>query len=207
MNTIVIADDHEFSLIGTVDYVGSLGYQVVGSAKSGMVALNLILRTSPSIAIIDINMPGLNGLDLLKSVNAKKVMTRFVFLTMHKELSIYETAMKLGAKGYVLKEHARSELQKCLEVVSQNGIYVSETLKQELVQDDVLGTDTLKGLTFTERKIVELIAQQKTTKQIAELLFISTKTIEGHRTNIIEKLKLPKEKNALMKWALTQKHV
>jgi len=202
MNTIIVADDHIFTLMGTVSFLKSLGFDVCGYSENGFTAQNLISVKNPDIAVLDISMPGLNGLDLLKQLKQQKSETKVVFLTMHKEVSLFNMAMKLGACGYVLKEHASNELKKCIETVLLGDTYVSEQLRQELVQDSVSGNDLLKGLSFTERKIVELIAQQKTTKQIAELLFVSIKTIEGHRTSIIEKLQLPKEKNALMKWAI-----
>ncbi len=202
MKTVVVADDHVFSLMGTVSFVQSLGFEVCGYAENGLTAINLILVKEPAIAILDMSMPGLNGLDLLKQLNQQKSQTKVVFLTMHKEVSLFNMAMKLGARGYVLKEHASTELKRCIEIVLKGDIYVSEQLRQELVHDCETGNDLLNVLSFTERKIVELIAQQKTTKQIAELLFVSVKTIEGHRTSIIEKLQLPKEKNALMKWAI-----
>lgn len=202
MRTVVVADDHIFTLMGTVSFLKSLGFEVSGYSENGLTAANLILVKRPDIAVLDISMPGLNGFELLKQLNQQNSKTKVVFLTMHKEVSLFNMAMKHGARGYVLKEHASNELKKCLETVLSGDTYISEKLRQELIHDSMSGIDLLKGLTFTERKIVELIAQQKTTKQIADLLFVSIKTIEGHRTCIIEKLQLPKEKNALLKWAI-----
>jgi len=202
MNTVIVADDHVFTLMGTVSFLKSLGYDVCGYTENGMTAANLIAVKNPEIAVVDISMPGMNGLDLLNFLNQQNSQTKVVFLTMHKEISLFNKAIKLGACGYVLKEHASNELKKCIETVLLGNTYVSEQLRQELVHDSDSGNDLLKGLSFTERKIVELVAKQKTTKQIADLLFVSIKTIEGHRTSIIEKLQLPKEKNALMKWAI-----
>ncbi|MNY35808.1 Oxygen regulatory protein NreC [compost metagenome] len=94
------------------------------------------------------------------------------------------------------------ELKNCLAEVARGNQYVSDSLLNDLVSVRETGTGELDKLTFSERKIIELIAQQKTSKQIAEMLFLSEKTIEGHRSNIIEKLGLPKEKNTLLKWAM-----
>ncbi|WP_394760051.1 response regulator transcription factor [Flavobacterium sp.] len=109
---------------------------------------------------------------------------------------------KYGIYGYILKEHAQTELEKCLIEVAKGNKYVSEFLEEDLVVDNKNNNDELSKLTLSERKIVELIAQQKTSKQIAESLFLSEKTVEGHRSNIIEKLGLPKEKNTLLIWAI-----
>ena len=117
-------------------------------------------------------------------------------------MSIYRKANEYGIYGYILKEHAHTELKKCLEEVKKGNRYVSEFLIDDLISDKTDATDELSKLTLSERKIVELIGQQKTSKQIAELLFLSEKTVEGHRSNVIEKLGLVKEKNTLLKWAI-----
>jgi DNA-binding NarL/FixJ family response regulator len=199
---ILIADDHPFTLQGTKSFVESYGYKVLDTCSNGISALNLIKLHSPEIAILDINMPGLDGLDVAKKVQESKLKTKIILLTMHKEMTIYKKATEYGIYGYILKEHAQTELEKCLLKVKKGNRYVSEYLEDDLVVDNKNDNDELAKLTLSERKIIELIAQQKTSKQIAELLFLSEKTVEGHRSNIIEKLKLPKEKNTLLIWAI-----
>ena len=199
---ILIADDHPFTLQGTKSFVESYGYKVLDTCSNGISALNLIKLHSPEIAILDINMPGLDGLDVAKKVQESKLKTKIILLTMHKEMTIYKKATEFGIYGYILKEHAQTELEKCLLKVKKGNRYVSEYLEDDLVVDNKNDNDELAKLTLSERKIIELIAQQKTSKQIAELLFLSEKTVEGHRSNIIEKLKLPKEKNTLLIWAI-----
>lgn len=202
---ILIADDHPFTLQGTKSFVESYGYKVSDTCSNGTAALNLIRLHHPDIAILDINMPGLDGLDVAKKVQEAKLKTKIILLTMHKEMTVYKKAKEYGIYGYILKEYAQTELQKCLDEVKIGNRYVSAFLEVDLIVDNSRLNHALTALTLSERKIIELISQQKTSKQIAELLFLSEKTVEGHRTNIIEKLGLPKEKNTLLKWALQNK--
>lgn len=204
---VLIADDHPFTLMGTKSFVESLGYKVEDICSNGITALNLINTHQPNIAILDINMPGIDGLEILEKTYQQKLKTKIILLTMHKELTIFRKANQFGVAGYILKENAQEELQLCLEAVKKGNQYVSKNLENDLLIDNSSETDNvLSKLTFTEKKILELIAQQKTSKQIAELLFISEKTVEGHRTNIISKLELPKEKNVLLIWASKHLH-
>lgn len=200
--TILLADDHPFTLQGTKSFVESYGYKVTDTCSNGVSALNLILLHLPDIAILDINMPGLDGLEVAKKVHEAKIITKVILLTMHKEMTIYKKAKEYNVYGYILKEYAHIELKICLTEVAKGNRYVSEYLEADLIVDDKTHLTQLAQLTIAERKIVTLIAQQKTSKQIAEILFLSIKTIEGHRTNIIEKLGLPKERNTLLVWAL-----
>lgn len=199
---ILIADDHPFTLQGTKSFVESYGYKVVDACSNGVSALNLISLHHPDIAILDINMPGIDGLDVAKKVYENKLKTKIILLTMHKEMTLYKKANEYGIFGYILKEHAHTELEKCLSEIKKGNRYVSESLEDDLIVDVLPADDELSKLTLSERKIVELIAQQKTSKQIADMLFLSERTVEGHRSNIITKLDLPKEKNILLIWAM-----
>ena len=199
---ILVADDHPLTLMGTKSFVESLGYEVDDICSNGINAYNLMVSHRPAIAILDINMPGMDGLEVLEKVFTQKLKTKVVLLTMHKEMSVFNKANQYGLSGYILKEFAQEELESCLESVKKGNQYVSNNLTNELSNDPKNDIDSaLSKLTFAEKKIVELIAQNKTSKQIAELLFIADKTVEGHRTNIIQKLGLPKEKNTLLIWA------
>ena len=199
---ILLADDHPFTLQGTKSFVESYGYRVLDTCSNGVSALNLITLHHQDVAILDINMPGLDGLEVAKKVQESKLKTKIVLLTMHKEMTVYKKAMQYNIYGYILKEHAQTELEKCLLALKKGNRYVSEFLEDDLVVDNQKEVTELNQLTLAERKIVTLIAQQKTSKQIAEMLFLSEKTVEGHRTTIIEKLGLPKEKNTLLIWAI-----
>ena len=199
---ILIADDHPFTLLGTKSFVESYGYKVIDACSNGIAALNLIILHQPDVAILDINMPGLDGLDVAKKIQKDKIRTKVILLTMHNERAIYRKAQEYGIYGYILKENAQTELEKCLLEVKKGNKYTSQYLENELVSTTQSNLDDLPQLTLSERKILEQIMQQKTSKQIAALLFLSEKTVEGHRGKIIEKLGLPKEKNALLKWAI-----
>ena len=199
---ILIADDYPFTLQGTKSFVESYGYSVTDTCSNGTSALNLILLHLPDIAILDINMPGLDGLEVAKKIQEARIKTKVILLTMHKEMTVYKKAMQYEIFGYILKEHAQEELELCLSQVREGKKYVSSFLKEDLITSVDTNLGILAILTFSERKILELVSQQKTSKQIADLLFLSEKTVEGHRGKIIEKLGLPKEKNALLKWAI-----
>jgi DNA-binding NarL/FixJ family response regulator len=200
---ILIADDHPFTLMGTTAFVKSLGYQVEDICSNGITAFNLIMSHQPVIAILDINMPGLDGIEVLEKISQQKLKTKVVLLTMHKEMTIFKKAERLGVCGYLLKEHAEEELEICLNAVIKNRIYVSKRMIESLVIDGDANEsqDDFSKLSFAEKKIVALVAQQKTSKQIGELLFISEKTVEGHRSSIIQKLGLSKGKGNLVVWA------
>lgn len=204
MPKVVIADDHPFTLIGTKAFVESLGYEVIDLCNNGIAAYNSIISNRPALAILDMSMPGMNGIELLEKLQQQRVLTKVVLLTMHNEVSIFNHAKKLGARGYLLKEFATAELKKCLEVVLTGECWFSSQLTKLLVMDNTgeSRNDKLGVLTFSERKILKLVAEQHTTKEIAGLLFISEKTVESHRRNIMQKLELPQEKNALLLWAV-----
>ena len=204
MANIIIADDHPFTLIGTKTFVESLGYSVIDLCNNGISAYNSIIANRPAIAILDMSMPGMNGIEVLEKLRQQKSITKVVLLTMHNEVSIFTHAQKLGAKGYLLKEFAAHELENCLTAIQQDECWFSPELSRMLIMDNP-GTsedDKVSMLTFTEKKILGLIAEQHTSKEIGSALFISEKTVETHRRNIIQKLSLPQEKNALLLWAV-----
>lgn len=204
MASLVIADDHPFTLMGTRSFAEGLGYTVVDVCTSGIAAYNSIQMRQPDIALLDMMMPGMNGLEIMEKLARQKSSTRVVLLTMHNEVAIFNRAIELGARGYVLKEFAVKELESCLAEVAQDRTWFSPQLRQTLVigGDKNGAASGLEALTFSERKILELIGRQHTTKAIARMLFISEKTVENHRSSIMKKLNLPPEKNALLVWAI-----
>lgn len=207
MTSILIADDHPLTLMGTKLYVESLGYKVSETCGNGLVALNYLLQNPADIALLDVSMPGLTGLEILDKIMAYKIPTRPILLTMHYEMSVYRKAQQSGVCGYLLKDYAQEEMAECLKTVLENGTYLSKYLAEKLQVDKAqnVGGD-IEKLTFAEKKILELVANQHTTKEITEILFMSEKTVESHRRNIMHKLNLPKEKNALLIWAMKNMH-
>lgn len=196
---ILLADDHPMILQGTKSYLETLGYNITDMCSSGSVALKLIESRKPDVAILDIDMPEMSGLEVAKQVQSKKLPCKIILLTMHNEKSLYKKAIEYGVHAYLLKNFSSTEIDECLKSVTQNKHYTSPYLANKLSIN--ITDNSLEQLSVTERKIVEMISQQKSTKQISEALFISERTIDWHRSNIIEKLNLPKEKNSLLIWA------
>jgi DNA-binding NarL/FixJ family response regulator len=205
MAKILISDDHPFTLMGTKAYVQSLGHYICEMCSNGISAHNMILKHEPEIALLDMSMPGMNGLEILEKLQAKTppLHTKVILLTMHKEMSVFKRAQALNVRGYVLKEFSTDVLEDCINAVLRGETWFSQELTENLHIDVNAETDdVLNKLTFAEKKVVELIGRQHTTKEIANLLFVAEKTIENHRYNIMKKLNLPAEKNALLVWAI-----
>lgn len=199
---VIIADDHSFTLMGTVNHVQSLGHDVVDLYNNGKSAFSGILQHEPDVAILDINMPEIDGLSILEKLLDFKLKTKVVLLTMHKELSMLKKAEKLNVSGYILKEYASDELDHCLKSLENGEKYISNDLVVHLSNLKLNDAyKQLQKLSNTERKVIELIAKGKTSREIAELLFVTEKAIEHHRANIIQKLDLKPIKNALLIWA------
>jgi DNA-binding NarL/FixJ family response regulator len=203
MANILISDDHPLTLMGTKTYVESLGHHICELCSNGINAYNMILQRKPDIAILDINMPGMNGLEVLEKLQSSHPKTKVVLLTMHNEVSIFNRAKELNVKGYVLKEFSTDVLEDCINAVLNNETWFTPQLSSQMNLDtDADSGSLLDKLTFAERKIIQLIGNQHTSKEIAQKLFISEKTVENHRSNIMKKLGLPAEKNALLIWAV-----
>jgi len=200
---VIIADDHPFTLKGTSEYIQQLGHNILAKCVNGWETWQSIKNLKPDLTILDISMPEMDGFEVLERIRANNLKVKVIFLTTHKEASIYHKALEMKVDGYLLKSFASDELEKCLHSLLEGKPYFSKLITGELEQDKLQIKNKILGqLSFPERKVFELVSQQKSTKEIAHLLFLSEKTVEAHRTNIIEKLDLPKEKNALLKFAI-----
>ncbi len=198
----VIADDHPLSLLGTQVLIESLGYVVLEVCKDGEMAWNSIKRLKPDFVILDISMPKLNGLEISEKIRVHQLSTKIILLTSHKEKSVFDYAKELDVNAYLLKQYALEELKNCIKHLLTNDYYQSPRIKFDLEEDiNYKKNKVLSQLSFSERKVFELIIEQKTTKEIANLLFLSEKTIETHRSAIIRKLGIESERNALLKYA------
>lgn len=198
--SIIIADDHPLLLKGLSDFLIEKGYNVVGSGVDGREAYNLIAKLEPEIAILDIQMPFMSGIEIARKCNTNQFKTKIVLITFHKEKDLYRQAKDLNIYGYILKEFALDEIENCIYTVTEGRSYFSPKIK-ELLEETQDGDDMLKNLTPSEKKILKLIAKDKTNKEIASLLFISYRTVEKHRSNIINKLELEHKTNSLLIWA------
>jgi DNA-binding NarL/FixJ family response regulator len=193
-------------LFGTKTFVEQRGYNVISACENGLEAYNQIITKMPHIAILDMNMPGLNGMEILEKLQHTKHPVKSILLTMYNDVALFNKAKELGVKGYLLKDFAMEELEKCLHEVKDGNSYFSKHLSHMLtVQHSKDANPALEQLTFAERKILDLVTQQKSSKDIAALLFISEKTVETHRSHIIKKLNIPPGKNALLIWAMKMK--
>lgn len=201
---IVIADDHAFLLQGLREHLASKGIHVVGQAQDGTQALKLITDLAPDIAILDVEMPYLSGFSVAEICKQNAFTTKVVILSIHKEPDFIKQAKRLGISGYILKEDATSEIFECIEAVQRGGSYFSNALTLDLkLEEDKLGL--VSNLTPSERKILRLIAQKMSTIEIADQLFISERTVEKHRSNIVAKLELSGRSYSLTTWAVENK--
>lgn len=204
----LIADDHPLSLLGTQVLVESLGHVVLGTYKDGQSAWNAIKMLKPDFVILDISMPEMNGLDVSEKIRIHQLPTKIILLTSHKEKSIFQKAEELEINAYLLKQYALDELRDCIKHLSTNEKYFSRKINFDLEKDsNYIKGEVLEQLSFSERKVFEFIIEQKTTKEIAALLFLSEKTIEAHRASIIRKLGIEPQKNALLKYAAQFKDI
>jgi DNA-binding NarL/FixJ family response regulator len=211
--TILIADDHPLFRKGLQEMIETNDrLQIVHQSSDGEDALGTIEKLKPAIAILDVDMPGLKGLDVAREVRARKLPTGIIILTMYNEADIFNRAMDLGVMGYVLKESAVDEILGCIKAVAAGKHFVSPSLAEHLVHrspkisEKAKETLGLNALTKAERNVLRLIAQSKTTKEIAKTLFISPRTVEHHRSSLCSKLKL-KGPNALLRFALEHKDI
>ncbi len=183
---IVIADDHPLVLKGLQDYLTERGHAVLAAASDGKSALKHILKLEPEVAILDIRMPHLSGLEIAKLVKEQSLDTKV------------DQARALNIDAYMLKEFALAEIENCLEALKRGETYFSPDLMDHVEMSSIID---LERLTNTEKRILKHIAMNKTTKEIADELFISYRTVEKHRSNIIKKLNLDQQQNSLLIWA------
>ena len=204
---LIIADDHPIVRQGLVNIVEKDdAYEIVGQSVDGQEALRLIEELNPDIVLLDISMPGLDGLQIVKEAQEKKVTSKFIILTMYDDAEYFDEAMEFGVKGYLLKENAVNQLTECLEVVTKGNPYICPEVSGHLVnrQSQKDRFSPLDKLTKTELQILELIAKNKTSKEIADELFVSLRTVQNHRNNITHKLGLQGH-NKLLQFALENK--
>lgn len=205
--SIILADDHPLFRKGLKDLIEEQrSGQVVGEANDGLQVLELIDKTKPTMVIIDIDMPKLNGLEVAKEIQRKKVQMDIIVLTMYDQETIFNEAMDLGVMGYVLKDSAVNEILDAISTVAKGRYYFSPSLSSYLAKRSHYGGSGVVAagiatLTSSERKILKRIAEGRTTKEIANELFISIRTVETHRSNICKKLNLFGT-NSLLRFAL-----
>lgn len=203
--TVIIADDHPIFRSGLRAVIESdPSLSVVAEASDGEQALDLIATKKPDLAILDYNMPKLNGFAVLEQLSKLDSDVIPVMLTMHNDEAMFAKAFELGVRGYVLKDSASVDIVNCLHAVAQGQVYTSAAVTTYLykrVSSDKKTVDGLGSLTPAERKILRLIAEYKTSREIAEELSVSVRTIENHRSNISSKVGVAGS-HALFKFAV-----
>ncbi len=200
MNSIVIADDHPLLLRGLRDFLTSKGYNIIGVAEDGNAAYNLIVKLKPDLAILDIRMPFKTGLEIAEDCYKNRIKTKIILITFDQDEDLFQQAKRFNVFGYILKELAIEEIELCIQHAIRNESYFSKEIQSHL-KTSKASDALLDGLTKTEKKVILLIAENKTSQEIAEILSVSIKTIHKHRSNIIAKIKLDNKPMSLTVWA------
>jgi DNA-binding NarL/FixJ family response regulator len=195
--TIIIVDDHPLLRRGLRDVIAeNPRFRVVAEAADGDEAIQLVNGMNPDIAIVDIDMPRLNGLELLRGLRQAPSAVKAIILTMYKEEDVFNAAMDLGAKAYVVKDNAANDIMAALEKVVAGETFISPVMleagrrRSGRVHELLLNKPQLETLTPSERRILKLIGEDYTSKEIANFLQLSVRTVDNHRQNICRKLNL-----------------
>jgi DNA-binding NarL/FixJ family response regulator len=201
---VFLADDHVVVREGLKVLLERAGFEVVGEASNGHDAVQMVERLRPEVAVLDVSMPLLNGIDAAREILHKPLRTRVLLLTMFAEERYVLASLRAGISGYVLKTKASQELVQAVYDVCKGETYLSPGISRTVV-DAYLASSTppQDPLTLRERQVLQLVAEGKTSKEIAAVLGISTKTTESHRTNIMDKLNI-RDTAGLVRYAIRQ---
>lgn len=202
--SIIIADDHPLILKGLNDFLLEKKFNVLASAVNGKEAFELIEKHKPDIAILDIQMPFFTGLEIAEKCKELGYHTKIILITFEKDEAIYKQAKNLDIYGYVLKEFALEEIEHCIDAVTKDIPYFSQELLSSLEVEEA--PQELETLTPTELDVLKHISENKTAKDIGEIMFISYRTVEKHKSNINKKLNLKPTKYSLLFWAKENKN-
>ena len=192
---VLVADDHAILRQGIKSMLEArLGWQVVGEAANGREAVEKAARLKPDIVLLDITMPELNGIEATRQILKVAPEAQILILTMHESEKTMREVLQAGARGYVLKSDAPGDLLVAIDALRKHKYFVTSSLAQRVVQEYLSrdstspNSDIGEALTPREREILQLLAEGKSNKAIAQCLDISVKTVEGHRANIMRKL-------------------
>lgn len=210
--TIVLADDHPMFRQGLHDaIVRTTPHVIVGEAADGISAYELIVHQTPALAVLDIEMPGMSGLDVAQRVSNERLSVRILILTMYSEHALFNRAVDAGVRGYILKESAVRDIIAGVRAVADGEFYFSPALSSYLMRRRVLhptgvrhADDDAHQLTVMEKEILRLIGEAMSSRDIADRLSISVRTVDTHRYNITHKLGL-NGSYALLRYALASR--
>ncbi|OLC46389.1 MAG: hypothetical protein AUH43_14165 [Acidobacteria bacterium 13_1_40CM_65_14] len=207
---VLIADDHPIFRKGLRQIIESdPSLKIVAEAEDGESALDLIRRCRPQVAVLDVDMPQKDGFVIAREVRESQLNVAVIFLTMHKDERLFNAALDLDIRGYVLKDGASSEIVSGIKAVAAGHTYVTPVLTDYLLNRRRNSAPAeqqtgLSSLTEAERRVLKLVAAYKSSKEIADELFISVRTVDRHRANIATKLDL-RGSHALLQFALEHK--
>lgn len=195
--TLLLVDDHPLLRHGLRDVIGKKPrFKIIGEASDGAEAMKQMAALKPQVVILDIDMPRLNGLETIKAIRELPFSVKVVVLTMYNEEDMFNAAMDLGAKAYVLKENAATDVVIALEKVERGESFISASMleagkrRSDRVKELLLSKPQIEALTPAERRILKLIGEDLTSKEIADRLKLSVRTVDNHRQHICNKLKL-----------------
>jgi len=199
---LLLADDHAVVRHGLRAVLEREGFQIVGEGCDGQDAVRLAPTVRPDVAILDIGMPLLNGLDAARELRKISQNIKVILLTRHDEPQYVTEALRAGVKGYVLKSQAATDLVEAIRQVARGGIYLSPNMSGAVVEAYLSKTEpALDPLTPRERQVLQMVGEGKSTKDVARLLGISTKTAESHRARLMHKLDIH-ETASLVRYAI-----
>jgi len=211
---VLIADDHPIVRKGLrLSIEEDPGLTVIGEASDGETALAMIQKLKPDVAVLDIDMPKMDGLAVGRELAKQKLKTEIIFLTFHSDEDLFRAAIEIGGKGYILKDSASQEIVDGVRAVAAGRPYLSSAITAQMLQkkeapQKKASEELTSRLTPTERRVMHLIAQGKSSKDIGAELSIHYRTVENHRTNICRKFEIEGEgANALLRFALQNKDV
>jgi DNA-binding NarL/FixJ family response regulator len=186
---LILADDHQIVRQGLRALLEREGLEIAAEAADGNAAVTLVEVYHPDIAILDLSMPGLNGVDAAREILQRHPKVGVILLTVHNEDYQVVTALRAGIRGYVIKTQAADELVRAIREVATGGMYLSPDVSRIMVGVYLSGSELpADPLTPRERQILQLIAEGRTTKEVASLLGLTTKTAESYRSRIMDKL-------------------
>jgi DNA-binding NarL/FixJ family response regulator len=209
---ILVADDHPIFRVGLCNVIQSgISNSILFEADNGIKAWGNIEKELPDIAVLDINMPGFDGLEICQKIKINNLKTKVIILTMYKERALLEKAKENGAKSYLIKDNSTFEVVDAIKSVLNNNFYWSESLRD--IQEEITESNKeihkiellLKELTSTQLKTLKLVCKNYTSKEIAELLFITPKSVDNNRSRISKKLGLDQVTNSLLIWSMQHK--
>lgn len=192
--TILIADDHAMFVDGLIEIVKSTGkYDIAGTASNGNDALKILRETPVDLVVSDLRMKNMDGGELARVIHKEHKTVKILIVSMHNDPFIVSDLLKHGVTGYILKNSGKEELLEAIDAVLDGRTYFSQDVKSSFINSKVISsnvTDCSISLTRREKEVLELIAAELTTSEIAEKLFISVNTVETHRKNILKKLQV-----------------